>query len=115
MGSVVGFALVLALVVSPLSVSAQAGENGATSKPNAEKPVSGPPPASEVPDIETLSQRAIQHYEIHYASPSEERERHERRRQRGLAIGLPIAVVTVVAVVPGSVAVSRSFDNGGEP
>jgi hypothetical protein len=115
MRSLVGSGLALALVISPVSASAQAGEEGGTPKPNLEKPVSGPEPDSEVPDIETLSQGAIQHYQVEYASPSEEKKRHERRRQRGLAIGLPIAVVTVIAVVLGSVAVSRSFDKDAEP
>ena len=81
--------------------SAQAGEEDSSrlerwhpeafvdpSKPSSE-------PAPEEPDVDMLSQRAIEHYE----SLSEEEKKHERRRRRGLAIGVPIAVAVVVAVV----------------
>jgi hypothetical protein len=107
----VGFVLTLALVASPLGASAQEGEEGATLEPSAEEPPSTPAPESQAPDIETLSQRAIEHYEIHYEIPREEKMRHERRRRRGLAIGVPIAVATVVAVVV-VVAVGTSLDFG---
>jgi len=80
--------------------SAQADEEVATSESNLEEPVSSPAPGTEVPDIDTLSQRAIEHYEIQ----SEETKKLERRRRRGLTIGVPIVVaaffgaVVVVAV-----------------
>jgi hypothetical protein len=83
-------------------------DNGATSdqtEPKAEEPksaqadgevaTSDPAPGTEVPDIDTLSQRAIEHYEIQ----SEEKEKYERRRRRARRIGVPIAVAAVVAVV----------------
>jgi hypothetical protein len=40
----------------------------------------------EVPDIDTLSQRAIEHYEIQ----SEEKEKYERRRRRARRIGVEV-------------------------
>jgi hypothetical protein len=80
------------------------------SESNLKEPVSSPAPETEMPDINTLSQRAIEHYDIHYKTRSEEQKKQERRRRRGLTIGIPIAVVTVVCVVLGTVAVSRSFE-----
>ena len=77
--------------------SAQADGEVATSESNLEESVSSPAPGTEVPDIDTLSQRAIEHYEIHYATQSEERKKQERRRRRRVAIGVPIAVAAVVA------------------
>ena len=46
----VGFVFVLALVSAPLAVSAQAGEEGATSEPPAEEP--SPEPAPEAPALQ---------------------------------------------------------------
>jgi hypothetical protein len=111
--------LALASVASPLSVSAQDAEEGTASEQNPEEPA--PPtqqapeePALEVPDIDTLSQSAIEHYEIQSAQLTEEKKKHERRRRRGLRIGVPIAVAAVVAVVVlGAVGASyarRDFD-----
>jgi hypothetical protein len=59
----------LALVASVRSASAQAGEEGETPEPNLEEPVSSPAPESEVPDIDALSERSIEHYEIQYGKP----------------------------------------------
>jgi hypothetical protein len=110
----VGFVFALALVALHQNTSAQAGEEGTISEPNLDEPVSSPPPGTEVPDIDTLSQRAIEHYEIRYEIQSEEKKKHERRRRRGLRIGVPIAVAAVVAVVVvGAVGASyarRDFD-----
>jgi hypothetical protein len=101
----VGFVVVVA--ASPLNVSAQDGEESASSEPNLEEPVSTSAPEAEVPDIDTLSQRAIEHFEIQYEIQSEEKQKHERRRRRGLAIGVSIAVaVVVVAVLGGATASS---------
>jgi hypothetical protein len=91
----------------PKNASAQAGEEGATPKVNLEEPVSSPAPGTEVPDIDTLSQRTIERYEIQSAQRTEEKKKHERRRRRGLAIGVSIAVaVVVVAVLGGATAAS---------
>jgi hypothetical protein len=49
----VGFVLLLlALVASPLSVSAQAGEEGVTSEPNLEEPATSSAPAPEEPALQ---------------------------------------------------------------
>ena len=85
--------------------SAQADGEVATSESNLEEPVSSPAPAPEEPDVDILSQRAIEHYEIQ----SEEKKKRERRRRRGLAIGVPIAVAVIVVAVLG-VAVAASID-----
>jgi len=78
----VGFVLA-GLVALPLSASAQTGQEGAMP----EEPVSSPAPGTEVPelraptpDIETLSQRAIEHYEIQRAQP---RSKKRKGRQGG--------------------------------
>jgi len=84
--------------------SAQADGEVATSESNLEEPVSSPAPGTEVPDIDTLSRRSIEHFEIQ----SEEKKKREQRRRRGLAIGVPIAVVAIVVVV----AVGTSLDYG---
>jgi len=89
--------------------SAQANGEVATSESNPEEPVSSPAPGTEAPDIETLSQRAIEDFEIRYETQSEEKKKHERRRRRGLAIGVPIAVAVVVVMVMGA-AVAASID-----
>jgi hypothetical protein len=93
------------------AMSAQAAEEGATPL---EEPVSSPAPGTEVPDIYTLSQKAIEHYEIQSAQLTEEKKKHERRRRRGLRIGVPIAVAAVVAVVVvgagGAAYARRDFD-----
>ena len=113
-----GFLCVCVLGVVPLSASAQAGEEGTTSEQNLQEPASEEPalelklddagvaaaPEAEVPDIATLSQRAIEDFEIQRA----EKEKYERRRRRARRIGIPIAVaVVIVAVV--FVAVGASY------
>jgi hypothetical protein len=79
------------LAALPQSASAQAGAEGETSESNLQEPEpSSEPapeePALEVPDIDTLSQRAIEHYEIQ----SEEKEKYERRRRRARRIGVEV-------------------------
>jgi hypothetical protein len=65
--------------------------------------VSSPAPETEAPNIDTLSQRAIEHYEIQ----SEEKKKLERRRRRGLTIGVPIAVAVVVVAMMVGIAASQ--------
>jgi hypothetical protein len=83
----VGLIYVLAFVAWPPSVSAQAGQEGATPEPDHEEPVSSPAPGTEAPklraptpDIETLSQRAIEHYEIKRAQPCSKK----RKKRQGV-------------------------------
>ena len=95
--------------------SAQADGEVATSESNLEEPVSSPAPGTEVPDIDTLSQRAVEHYEIHYKIPSEEKKKHERRRRRGLAIGVSIAVAVVVGVAVAAAVVVPHFSDSPTP
>ena len=164
----IGFVLVLALVASSLSVSAQAGEeavpkvalaihtqhrlppqlmlrasyylyldadadNGAmsdqtepnaeepksaqadgevaTSESNLEEPVSSPAPATEVPDIDTLSQRSIEHYEIQSAQSG--RPGGTGSRSRGAKAGIAVGVILgvgLVAVGIGAAVVAATFE-----
>ena len=113
----VGLAVAFALVAGPLSVSAQGGGEGVTSEPKLREPASSPTPESEVPDIETLSQRAIEHYEEMKAQPRSAKQQRKRRRRQGgtgrkagIALGV-IAGVTLVGLgIAAPIAVSNSFD-----
>jgi flagellar basal body-associated protein FliL len=108
----VGFVLLLALVASPLSVSAQAGEEEATPE-NLEEPVSAPARGGEVPDIETLSQTAIEDFEIRYESQGEQKKKHEQR-QRRIRIAVPIVVVVVVSLAVVT-AIGASWGGSSNP
>jgi hypothetical protein len=104
----VSLVFVLALVASPLRVSAQDAGESPTSEPNGQEPASLPEPAPEVPDIATLSQRSIEQYETRRAErPTPEQE---RKRRRGLRIGVPIMVLAVVAVGVGAAVMATSLD-----
>jgi len=172
-----GFVVVLAMMASPLSVSAQAGEeavpnialaihmqhrlppqlmlrasyflyldtdaiNGVASdqtESNAEEPksaqadgevaspesnleesVPSPAPGTAVPDIDTLSQRAIEHYEIQSAQSAQRYAQGGRQggtegRSRGAKAGIAVGVIVGVGLVgfgiAAAVAVSNSFDD----
>jgi len=88
--------------------SAQADGEVATSESNLEEPVSSPAPGTEVPDIDILSRRSIEHFEIQ----SEEKKKRERTRGRARRKGIPIAVAAVVAVVVLG-AVGASYSSSG--
>jgi hypothetical protein len=89
--------------------SAQADGEVATSGSNLEESVSSPAPGTAVPDIDTLSQRAIEHHEIHYKTPNEGSKKPNRRRRRAIALGvtIPILVVGTAVLIGGAVAVSN--------
>ena len=89
--------------------SAQADGEVATSESNLEEPVPSTAPGTEVPDIDTLSQRAIEHHEIHYKTPSEGKKKPNRRRRRAIALGvtIPILVVGIAVLIGAAVAVSN--------
>jgi hypothetical protein len=104
-------AMVLAgLVASPLSVRAQAGEEGTTTQQNLEEPESSPAPGTEVPDIDILSQRAIEHYEIQSAQTQRRRRRGGTGRKVGIAVGVIVGATLVGFAIWLPVAVSNSFD-----
>ena len=112
----IGFVFVLALMASPLSVSAQAEEEGATSEPNLQEPA--PPseavteePALEVPDIDTLSQRAIEHHETRSAQRT---QTPDQQRARCGLIASSVIVAAGAAVTGGAVAVARNTDDLSE-
>jgi len=86
--------------------SAQADDEVATSESSLEEPVPSPAPGTEVPDIDTLSQRAIEHYEIQ----SEENKKYERRRRRALTIGVPILAAAVLGTAVAAGVGASSFD-----
>ena len=110
---VVGFVLfLLALVASVRSASAQAGEEGETPEPNLEEPVSSPAPESEVPDIDALSQRAIEHYEIQSTqSRSKRRHASKTHNPRAALIASSVILVGGAAAMGGSFAVANKADD----
>jgi hypothetical protein len=77
--------------------SAQADGEVATSESNLEEPVSSPAPGTEVPDIDTLSQRAIEHYEIQSAQSG--RQGGTGSRSRGAKAGIAVGVILGVGLV----------------
>jgi hypothetical protein len=92
--------------------SAQADGEVATSESNLEEPVSSPAPGTEVPDIDTLSQRAIEHYEIQSAQSAPSGRQggtggRSRGAKAGIAIGVTVGVVLVGIAIGAGVAMSN--------
>jgi hypothetical protein len=96
--------------------SAQGDGEVATSESNLEEPVSSPAPGTEVPDIDILSQRATEHYEIrraHYESQRAPSGRQggtggrSRAAKAGIAVGVTVGVVLVGLAIGGGVAMSN--------
>jgi len=91
--------------------SAQADGEVATSESNLEEPVSSPAPGTEVPDIDTLSQRAIEHYEIQ--SEQSGRQGGTGGRSRGAKAGIAVGVIlgaTLIGVGIGAAVWSANFE-----
>lgn len=88
---------------------------------NREEAASSSAPSTEVPDIDTLSQRAIENYEIQSAQRHTPRYAQGRGRggtgersrgaKAGIAVGVIVGVGLVVFGVAAAVAVSNSFDD----
>ena len=89
--------------------SAQADGEVATSESNLEEPVSSPAPATEVPDIDTLSQRSIEHYEVQSAETGRQGGTGSRSRgaKAGIAVGAILAVGLVGIGIGAAVAMSN--------
>jgi hypothetical protein len=89
--------------------SAQADGEVATSESNLEEPVSSPAPGTEVPDIDTLSQRASEHYEIQRAQSGRQGGTGGRSRGKkaGIAVGVILGVGLVGIAIGGAVAMSN--------
>ncbi len=89
--------------------NAQADGEVAPSESNLEEPVSSPAPGTEVPDIDTLSQRAIEHYEIQSAQSGRQGGTGGRSRgaKAGIAVGVILGVGLVGIAIGGAVAMSN--------
>ena len=97
--------------------SAQADGGVATSESNLEEPVSAPAPGSEVPDIDTLGQRSIEHYETESEKRGRQRGTGESSRggtgersrgaKAGIAVGVILGVGLVGIAIGGAVAMSN--------
>jgi len=90
--------------------SAQGNGEVATSESNLEEPVSSPAPGTEVPDIETLSQRAIEHHDIKYATRSG-REGGTGGRSRGAKAGIAVGVIVGVGLVGVAIGAAVAMSN----
>ena len=97
--------------------SAQADGEVASLESNLEEPASSPAPGTAVPDIDTLSQRAIENYEIQSGQRHAQSGRQggtggrSRGAQAGIAVGVILGVGLVVFGTVAAVAVSNSFDD----
>jgi hypothetical protein len=104
------------LVALPLSVSGQDAKESTTVEPSAEEsaPPSEPAPRTQVPDIDTLSQRAIEHYEMQtwrdegQGSEIGQMELRVKRAKIGLDVSTGVVGAGVaMALVAGSVALAQ--------
>lgn len=97
--------------------SARADGEVASPESSLEESVSSPTPGTDVPDIDTLSQRAIEDYEIQSAQRHTQRRRQGRTGERsrgakaGIAVGVIVGVGLVCFGIAAAVAVSNSFDD----
>ena len=89
--------------------SAQADGEVATSESNLEEPVSSPAPATEVPDIDTLSQRSIEHYEVQSAQSG--RQGGTGSRSRGAKAGIAVGVILGVGLVGIGIGAAVAMSN----
>ena len=99
----------LAGLALPLSVSAQDAKESTTVKPSAEEsaPPSEPAPRTQAPDIDTLSQRAIEHYEMQ--TWRDEGKLRMKRAKTGLYVSYGVAGAGLaIALVASVVAVAQS-------
>jgi hypothetical protein len=94
---------------APEPKNAQADGEVATSESNLEEPVSSPAPGTEVPDIDTLSQRAIENYESQSAQRGRQRGAGTRSRgaKAGIAVGVILGVGLVGVAIGSAVAISN--------
>jgi hypothetical protein len=100
--------------------SGQAAEEGVIPQ---EGPVSSPAPETEVPDIDTLSQRAIEHYDslhqqrkgnsLHYATQSG-RQGGTGGRSRGAKAGIAVGVILGVGLVGVAIGAAVAVSNWDE-
>ena len=96
-----------------------AQEDGEVTSPesNLEESPSSAAPGTEVPDIDTLSQRAIENYQIQSAQTHTQRGRQRgtggrsRGAKAGIAVGVIVGVGLLVFGIAAAVAVSNSFDD----
>ena len=89
--------------------SAQADGEVATSESNLEEPVSSPAPGTEAPDIDTLSQRAIEHHEIQSAQSG--RQGGTGSRSRGAKAGIAVGVILGVGLVGVGIGAAVAMSN----
>jgi hypothetical protein len=111
-----GFICVLALLASPLSVSAQEGEEGTTSEPNLDEPAPTSEPAPEEPALQLrLDAAGVE------VAPSTPRTEYLKTHVRRARIGLSVSVmsfaggVAMMGVAFANVEVGARFCLGFAP
>jgi len=129
----VGLALALALLASPLSASAQTGEEGTSAEPSPKEPVQSTQPTQlrlerwhpETFDdpskptstpvyVDPLTGAPLvvpEDPQVPTAPPTEEQKRKRKKRRRiGIGVGVSVAVVVVFLAVAGGVAAKQLND-----
>jgi hypothetical protein len=97
--------------------SARADGEVTSPESNLEESLSSPAPGTEAPDIDTLSQRAIENYETQSAQTHTQGRRRRgtggrsRGAKAGIAVGVIVGVGLLVFGIAAAVAVSNSFDD----
>jgi hypothetical protein len=86
--------------------NAQAAEEGAIPL---EEAISLPAPGTEVPDIETLSHRSIEHYESQSAKSG--RQGGTGKRSRGAKAGIAVGVIVGVGLVGFGIGAAVAVSN----
>ena len=96
--------------------SAQPDREVTDPESNLEESVSSPAPGTQVPEIDTLSQRSIEHYETQSAQSRRQRgsEGRSRGAKAGIAVGVTLGVGLVVFGIAAAVAVSNWATSGGD-
>ena len=87
--------------------STRADDDVASPEPILDESVASPALGTEGPDIDTLSQRSIEHYEIHHETLGQKTSNRRRRRAIALGVTIPILVVGSALLIGGAVAVSN--------
>lgn len=113
-----GFVCVLALAASPLRAGAEADGEGPISESDPGEAVSPAAPETEEPDIDTLSEKAIEHYESQAArvartTPSVPGGSSVARHRRGL-IASSVVFGAGIGTMVGAFALARTAECGDD-
>lgn len=96
------------VLTEPSAEEPNRGQQDERSATTQEEALPSSAPGTDVPDIETLSQRAVEHFEIRHAQSRTKRGTGERSRAAkiGIAVGSILATGVVAFGIAAAVAVS---------